>query len=104
MLTCFDRKWTSEAVYNILDNAVKYTPAGGNMSITLLHTELFVRIAIKNSGIGICEEETSKISTRFYRSPKVSDSEGVGKPWQKNVTNMEKLRLMLTFMAWRITH
>lgn len=78
MFACFDRKWMSEAIYNILDNAVKYTPAGGNISITLLHTELFVRIAIKDSGIGICEEETAKIFTRFYRSPQVSDSEGVG--------------------------
>ncbi len=78
LYACFDRKWTAEAVYNIMDNAVKYTPAGGNISISLLHTELFARIAIKDSGIGISEEETAKIFGRFYRSPQVSNCEGVG--------------------------
>lgn len=75
---CFDKKWTAEAVYNIVDNAVKYTPALGNISIDLLDTELFVRIGIKDSGIGISEEETAKIFGRFYRSPRVSDSDGIG--------------------------
>lgn len=74
----FDRKWTAEALYNILDNAVKYTPVGGTISISLFKSELFVRIGIKDSGIGISEEETAKIFGRFYRSPQVSDSEGVG--------------------------
>lgn len=75
---CFDKKWTAEAIYNIVDNAVKYTPASGNISIDLLDTELFVRIGIKDSGIGISEEETAKIFGRFYRSPRVGNSEGVG--------------------------
>ncbi len=78
LYACFDSKWTAEAIYNIMDNAVKYTPAGGNVSVALLHTELFARIAIRDSGIGISEEETTKIFGRFYRSPRVRDSEGVG--------------------------
>lgn len=78
LYACFDRKWTAEAIYNIIDNAVKYTPAGGTISIDILNTELFVRIGISDSGIGISEEETAKIFGRFYRSPQVSDSEGVG--------------------------
>lgn len=74
----FDRKWTEEAVGNILDNAVKYTPAGGKISIDILDMELFVRIDISDTGIGIPEEETAKIFQRFYRAKTVSDQEGVG--------------------------
>lgn len=78
MYACFDHKWTAEAIYNIVDNAVKYTPDGGTVSIDILHTELFVRIGIKDSGIGIPEEETAKIFRRFYRSPQAGGTEGVG--------------------------
>ena len=56
----------------------KYTPQGGNVAIDLLDTELFVRIAVQDTGIGIPEEETAKIFGRFYRSHTVSDQEGVG--------------------------
>lgn len=74
----FDPKWTLEAIYNIADNAVKYTPEGGTICFSLLDTELFVRIEIRDSGIGIPEEDTAKIFHRFYRSACVSDQEGVG--------------------------
>ncbi len=74
----FDRKWTEEAVGNILDNAVKYTPNGGKIRIDIQDTELFVRIDIADTGIGMTEEETAKIFQRFYRSRNVSDQEGVG--------------------------
>lgn len=74
----FDPKWTTEAVYNIADNAVKYTPFGGSIEISVTPFELFCRIDIKDSGIGIPEEEQSKIFMRFYRSPQVRDLEGVG--------------------------
>ena len=74
----FDRKWTEEAVANILDNAVKYTPKGGSIWIDILDTEMFVRVDISDTGIGMPEEETAKIFQRFYRSRTVSDREGVG--------------------------
>lgn len=74
----FDPKWTVEAIYNIVDNAVKYTPKGGKIKISLLHTGLFVRIEIRDNGIGISEADTAKIFRRFYRSISVSEEEGVG--------------------------
>ncbi|MDQ0050005.1 signal transduction histidine kinase [Paenibacillus polymyxa] len=74
----FDLKWTSEAVYNIMDNAIKYTETGGSMIIKVMAYELFCRIDITDSGIGIAEEEQGKIFTRFYRSPTVNSQEGVG--------------------------
>lgn len=74
----FDAKWTSEAIYNIVDNAVKYTPYDGTICIHVTCYELFCRIDIKDNGMGISEEEHSKIFQRFYRSPFVSDVEGIG--------------------------
>lgn len=74
----FDQKWTSEAVYNIVDNAVKYTPAGGSIRVETRTYGLFCRIDITDTGIGIPEEEQAQIFGRFYRSAAVSDTEGVG--------------------------
>nr|WP_315023188.1 HAMP domain-containing sensor histidine kinase [uncultured Aminipila sp.] len=73
-----DIKWTTEAIYNILDNAVKYSPAKSIIKMKALPYELFCRIDITDEGIGIAEEEQSKIFSRFYRSPAVSNEEGVG--------------------------
>lgn len=74
----FDPKWTVEALYNIVDNAIKYTPHGGNIRISVTEYQLFCRIDIIDTGIGITEEEVPKVFSRFYRSPAVSDKEGVG--------------------------
>lgn len=74
----FDLKWTTEAVYNIIENAVKYTGNYGSITVKALPYELFCRIDITDNGIGIAEDEQSKIFTRFYRAAAVSDQEGVG--------------------------
>ena len=74
----FDPKWTAEAVYNVLDNAVKYSPRQSVIKIHAMHYELFFRIDVTDEGIGIAEDEQSKIFSRFYRSPAVSGQEGVG--------------------------
>ena len=50
-----DRKWTGEALFNILDNAVKYTPEGGTIRVTVQSWELYVKIDIADSGKGIAE-------------------------------------------------
>ena len=75
---CFDLKWTVEAVYNIVDNAIKYTESSGRITISVIPYEMFCRIDISDNGIGIAEDEQSKIFTRFYRSGAVSQQEGVG--------------------------
>ncbi len=74
----FDAKWTAEAVYNLLDNAVKYTPAGGHIGVETVDYELFCRIDVSDTGMGIPEEEQARIFARFYRAPEAAETEGVG--------------------------
>lgn len=74
----FDRKWTIEAVANIVDNAIKYTPRGGRVTVRVQSYPSLVRMDISDNGPGIPEEEQAKVFLRFYRSETVSDSPGVG--------------------------
>ena len=78
MTARFDPKWTAEALYNLVDNAVKYTPTGGSVTLRAVGYELFCRIDVTDTGPGIPEAEQAKIFQRFYRSPAVSGEEGVG--------------------------
>jgi signal transduction histidine kinase len=74
----FDAKWTTEAVGNLIDNAIKYTPAGGSISLQISEYDMFCRIDVADNGAGIPEDEQAKIFQRFYRSPSVAEEEGVG--------------------------
>lgn len=74
----FDRKWTQEALANIVDNAIKYTAKGGKVSITSKEYELFARIDVSDTGIGIAEVEQAQIFGRFYRSQDAADEKGAG--------------------------
>lgn len=73
-----DRKWTGEALFNILDNAVKYTPEGGTIRVTVQSWELYVKIDIADSGKGIAENRQGMIFKRFYREEEVHDVDGIG--------------------------
>lgn len=75
-----DKKWTSEAVANILDNAVKYSPHGSYVYVRVQKLYSFVRIEIEDEGIGIIRDEQNKIFSRFYRgeSEAVKNEEGSG--------------------------
>ena len=74
----FDPKWTEEAVCNLLDNAVKYTLAGGVITVEVKNYELFSAIQVSDTGPGIPEGEQAKIFGRFYRAPGAYQAEGVG--------------------------
>lgn len=74
----FDEKWTQEALYNILDNAVKYTHMGDRIEVRWTEYELFLRIDVTDHGIGIPEKETGRIFGRFVRGEQVRNQEGVG--------------------------
>lgn len=74
----FDSKWTEEAIFNLLDNAVKYTPSGGEVRVSVTSYELFSAIHIRDTGPGIPEEEQPKVFQRFYRGMEHRNEEGVG--------------------------
>ena len=74
----FDPKWTEEALCNLLDNAVKYTPAGGSVTVEVQNYELFSAIRVSDTGPGLSEGEQAKVFGRFYRSREAWDQEGVG--------------------------
>ncbi|MCI9597203.1 MAG: HAMP domain-containing histidine kinase [Firmicutes bacterium] len=73
-----DSKWTEEAIFNILDNAVKYTDRGGKIRITVTVQEIFTKISVQDSGKGIALERQAEIFARFYREPEVHNQEGIG--------------------------
>ena len=74
----FDPKWTEEAIFNVLDNAVKYTPSGGSITIRVEPWQLYTRIQITDTGIGINPQHQNDIFKRFYRENRVRHEEGVG--------------------------
>ncbi|WP_373897595.1 sensor histidine kinase [Haloimpatiens sp. FM7315] len=73
-----DKNWTTEAVFNILDNAVKYTNKNGNIVVNISKYEMFARIDIVDNGMGINENEINDIFKRFYRGENSKNAEGVG--------------------------
>ena len=76
---CFaDKKWTIEAVANVVENAVKYSPENSRIEVKTIPYESFVLIEVKDFGIGIKEEERGLVFGRFYRSEDVKDLPGFG--------------------------
>lgn len=73
-----DRKWTSEALFNILDNAVKYTPEEGKITVSVECWEMYLKISISDTGKGIPEKHHGTIFKRFYREDDIHDVDGIG--------------------------
>lgn len=73
-----DKKWTTEALGNVLDNAVKYSPEHSQIKVKVIPYESFVCIQVQDQGFGIKEEEQGMIFERFYRSKSVSSEPGFG--------------------------
>ena len=67
LLIGHDAQWMCEVFINILDNAVKYSPAGSEICIGVQQFYSFVRIEITDQGIGIPKQERHKVFKRFYR-------------------------------------
>ncbi len=74
----FDPKWTEEAIFNVLDNAVKYTPANGRIVLNVEVLQFYTRIKISDTGIGIHPEHQCDVFKRFYRESKVHKNPGTG--------------------------
>ncbi|MEK6223432.1 MAG: ATP-binding protein [Thermodesulfobacteriales bacterium] len=67
-----------QVLANLLDNAIKYTPAGGKVDIEAKQGENEVRITIKDTGVGISENELDNIWDRLYRGDKSRTERGLG--------------------------
>lgn len=74
-----DPKWTSEALFNVMENAIKYTPQNGKLTILLNRTEKYIKISIRDTGIGIPPADLSNIFIRFWRgNTNISEGNGIG--------------------------
>ena len=73
-----DAKWTQEALFNIIDNAVKYSGEGSVIKLSVKSYEMFACAVAADNGIGITEEELPRIFGRFYRGQNVREQSGVG--------------------------
>jgi signal transduction histidine kinase len=73
-----DRDLLIEAVANLVDNAIKFTPEGGRVDIELLRGESKGIVRITDTGCGITEDERDAVLRRFYRSDKIRNTPGVG--------------------------
>ncbi len=73
-----DRDLLFQALLNLLDNAIKYTPESGMIQFELVHEEHKLRVRITDSGIGIPSEERDKVLRRFYRVEQARNTPGNG--------------------------
>lgn len=73
-----DKRWTREAITNVLENAVKYSSPDTNIEVSVEKMALFTKINITDHGIGIEKNDWNLIFKRFYRGSNVKDNEGTG--------------------------
>lgn len=73
-----DEKWTLEALINILDNAVKYSPKGSRIRVCSEQLEIYTKISVSDSGMGILPEHINDVCRRFYREERAAKTEGLG--------------------------
>jgi signal transduction histidine kinase len=92
-----DRDLLFQALINLLDNAVKYTPAGGEVSLGLQRSGKTVDINVSDTGIGIAEDERGKVGQRFYRleSSRSTPGSGLGLSLVKAVARLHHAELLL---------
>jgi heavy metal sensor kinase len=79
-LATADASWLERLLLNLLDNAMKFTPAGGSIVVGVQGTEDGVRLDVRDNGIGMAPEVVEHIFDRFYRADpaRSSDREGAG--------------------------
>ena len=73
-----DRDLLFEAVANLVDNAIKFTPEGGKVELALVRDENETILRVSDTGPGISEQEREAVLRRFYRSDRIRNTPGVG--------------------------
>ena len=89
-----DRDKISEVVINLLTNAIKYTPAGGSITVSLQGDQKKIRCDVRNSGPGIPKKFLRKIFDKFERvTAEKQEGTGLGLPIAKDIVSLHKGRL-----------
>jgi signal transduction histidine kinase len=73
-----DRIRLRQVFANLLDNAIKYTPENGSVTISVREEPGRAMVVFRDTGIGISEDEQKKIWTRLYRGDKSRSQQGLG--------------------------
>lgn len=73
-----DQNRIKQVVINVLDNSIKFTPAGGKIEVHLAQDEAKVEISVTDTGIGISPEEINHVTTRFYKGSHNQSHIGLG--------------------------
>lgn len=73
-----DSQWLGEAVFNLLDNSIKYSPENSTIHISAVKNEMFLRIEVRDAGIGIEKGEENLLFRRFYRGKRAAGKKGFG--------------------------
>ena len=75
-----DPRWTQEALLNVLDNGVKYSPSGTSIEIRVMSMVSYHLIEVEDQGVGVPKEEMNQIFKRFYRGKEslIQKTEGSG--------------------------
>ena len=88
-ITC-DRRWTLEALSNIIKNSLQHTEAGGFIKVTSEDNNLSVNIRIEDNGCGISKKDLPNIFNRFYHGEKSDpNSNGIGLSLAKQIINSQ---------------
>jgi len=95
-----DEMWLRQVLWNLIDNAVKYTPEGGKIWLSLEVEGGYAKLTVRDTGIGIPEEDLPRIFDRFYRVDKARSREmggsGLGLNIMKWIVNAHKGRIEVT--------
>lgn len=78
MMLMGDQERLSMAIGNIIDNAIRYTPAGGTVEVNLKGDSHTITVSIRDTGIGISAADREKLFTKFFRSTSVRHMETLG--------------------------
>ena len=73
-----DKNWICECVYNLLDNSIKYSKAGQQITVSMKNNEMFTQISVEDNGIGILQDEENRIFKLYYRGKNTTEYEGFG--------------------------
>lgn len=99
-ILAIDRKWTTEAIFNLLDNAVKYTAPNGKINLSLDNGINYFALNIEDNGIGIDTDEYNDIFKRFYRSRndivQNEKGSGVGLYLVRKIMNLQDGNVMVS--------